>query len=87
MSFAIKDFLIKSDQILSFLHILSHLLEKSLMEKFIFLCVVISTPKKSIYTGKIKEKQTGKQEKSIGLNKMKQNRLPTKNVAINGKRR
>ena len=48
MKFFIKDFLSKCDQILSFLHlqfhayfslrIWSHLLKKSLMENFIFLC-------------------------------------------------
>ena len=36
MKFCIKDFLIKCDQIRSFLRIWSHLLNKSLMENFIF---------------------------------------------------
>ena len=38
MKFSIKDFFNKCDQIRSFLRILSHLLKKSLMENFIFLC-------------------------------------------------
>ena len=36
MKFAIKDFFSKCEQIRSFLWIWSHLLKKSLMEKFIF---------------------------------------------------
>ena len=40
MKFSIKDFLSKCDQICSFLLIWSHLLKKSLMENFIFLCSV-----------------------------------------------
>ena len=36
MKFSIKDFSSKCDQIRSFLRIWSHLLEKSLMENFIF---------------------------------------------------
>ena len=36
MKFSIKDFFNKCNQILSFLRIWSHLLEKSLMENFIF---------------------------------------------------
>ena len=39
MKFYIKDFFSKSDQTLSFLHILSHLLKKSLMKNFI-VCAV-----------------------------------------------
>ena len=39
MKFSIKDFSSKCDQILSFLRIWSHLLEKSLMENFIFCAV------------------------------------------------
>ena len=39
MKFSIKDFSSKCGQIRSFLRIWSHLLEKSLMENFIF-CVV-----------------------------------------------
>ena len=35
MKFSIKDFLIKCDQIRSFLRIWSHLLKKSLMEDFV----------------------------------------------------
>ena len=38
MKFFLKDFFSKCDQIRSFLRIWSHLLEKSLMENFIFLC-------------------------------------------------
>ena len=36
--FSIKDFFSKCDQIRSFLRIWSHLLKKSLMENFMFLC-------------------------------------------------
>ena len=39
MKFSIKDFSRKYDQIRSFLRIWSHLLEKSLMENFIFCAV------------------------------------------------
>ena len=39
MKFFIKDFSSKCDQIRSFLRIWSHLLEKSLMENFIFRAV------------------------------------------------
>ena len=42
MKFFIKDFFSKCDQIRSFLRIWSHLLKKSLMDKFIF-CAVIAT--------------------------------------------
>ena len=38
MKFSIKDFFSECDQIRSFLRIWSHLLKKSLMENFIFLC-------------------------------------------------
>ena len=38
MKFSVKDFFFKYEQILSFLRIWSHLLKKSLMENFIFLC-------------------------------------------------
>ena len=41
MKFSIKDFSRKCDQIRSFLGIWSHLLEKSLMENFIFCAVYI----------------------------------------------
>ena len=41
MKFSIKDFLIKCDQIRSFLPIWSHLLKKSLMENFIFCAVTL----------------------------------------------
>ena len=41
MKFSIKDFFSKCDQIHSFLRIWSHLLKKSLLENFIFLCSVI----------------------------------------------
>ena len=40
MKFSIKDFFSKCDQIHSFLQIWSHLLKKSLMENYIFLCSV-----------------------------------------------
>ena len=40
MKFSIKDFFRKCDQIRSFLQIWSHLLKKSLMENFAFLCSV-----------------------------------------------
>ena len=43
MKFSIKDFFSKKDQIPSFLWIWSHLLRKSLMEKFI-LCAVYINP-------------------------------------------
>ena len=42
LKFSIKDFFSKSDQIHSFLRIWAHLLKKSLMENFIFLCSVSS---------------------------------------------
>ena len=38
MKFSINDFVSKCDQIRSLLRIWSHLLKKSLMENFIFLC-------------------------------------------------
>ena len=41
VKFSIKDFFSKSDQLRSFLRTWSHLLKKSLMENFIFLCSVI----------------------------------------------
>ena len=41
MKFPIKDFSSKCDQIRSFLRIWSHLLEKSLMENFIFGAVIL----------------------------------------------
>ena len=43
MKFSIKDIFIKCDQIHSFLHILSYLLKKSLMENLIFLCSTSSS--------------------------------------------
>ena len=42
MKSSIKDFFSKCDQILRKLWIWSHLLKKSLMENFIFLCSVLS---------------------------------------------
>ena len=42
MKFSIEEFFSKCDQIRSFLRIWSHLLKKSLMENFIFLCSDIS---------------------------------------------
>ena len=41
MKFSIKDFFSKCDQIDSLQQIWSHLLKKSLMENFIFLCIVV----------------------------------------------
>ena len=41
MKFSIQDFFRKCDQIRSFLRIWSHLLQKSLMENFIFCAVVL----------------------------------------------
>ena len=43
MRFSIKDFFSKCDQIRRKLRIWSHLLEKSLMENFIFCAVTLST--------------------------------------------
>ena len=48
MKFSIKDFLSKCDQISGFLRIWSHLLKKSLMEKFIF-CAVLAIFEKLIF--------------------------------------
>ena len=48
--FPIKDFFSKCDQIRSFLRIWSHLLKKSRMENFIFLCSVILQDYKKITT-------------------------------------
>ena len=45
MKFSIKDFSSKCDQIRRFLWIWSHLLEKSLMENFIFCAVLIKLKK------------------------------------------
>ena len=42
MKFFIKDFVCKCDQIRGFLRFWSHLLKKSLMENFIFLCSAMS---------------------------------------------
>ena len=42
IKFSIMNFFSKCDQILSFLRIWSHLLEKSLMENFIFCAVLFS---------------------------------------------
>ena len=50
MMFSIKGFVSKCDQIRSFLRIWSHLLKKSLMKSFIFLCSVthfFCSPKKN----------------------------------------
>ena len=47
MKFSIKDFTSKCDQILSFLRIWSHLLEKSLMKNFIFCAVAVPERKVS----------------------------------------
>ena len=41
MKFSIKNFFSKCDQIRSLLRIWSHLLKKSLIENFIFLCSVV----------------------------------------------
>ena len=43
MKFSIKDYFSKCDQIRSFLRIWSHLLQKSLMENFIFCAVIRNT--------------------------------------------
>ena len=43
MEFSIKNFFSKCDQICSLLQIWSHLMKKSLMENFIFLCSVCKT--------------------------------------------
>ena len=43
MKFSIKDFPSKCDQIRSFLRVWSHLLEKSLMESFIYWAVFVLT--------------------------------------------
>ena len=43
MKFSVKDFLIKCDQIRSFLRIWSYLIKKSLMENFVF-CGVLGEP-------------------------------------------
>ena len=48
MKFAIKDFFSKYDQICSFLRIWSHLLKKSFMENFIFLCSAFLSPWKCL---------------------------------------
>ena len=48
-SFSIKDFSSKCDQIRSFLQIWSHLLEKSLMENFVF-CAVTLQEAAAMYT-------------------------------------
>ena len=44
MKFSIKDFFSKHDQIRTFLRIWSHLLNKSLMENFIFHAVIHTLP-------------------------------------------
>ena len=46
MKFPIKEFFSKCDQIRSFLRIWSHLLKKSLIEKFIILCIKFQILKK-----------------------------------------
>ena len=48
VKFSIKDFSSKCDQIRSFLRIWSHLLEKSLMENFIF-CTVLVIKSRTFY--------------------------------------
>ena len=48
MKFSIKDFFSKCDQIRSFLRIWSHLLEKSLLENFIFCAVFINIKKETL---------------------------------------
>ena len=47
MKFSIKDFFSKCDQISGFQRIWLHLLKKSLMENFIFLCSVNVTIKQN----------------------------------------
>ena len=44
IKFSIKDFFSKCEKIFSFLRIWSHLLKKSLMEHFIFLCSEAEMP-------------------------------------------
>ena len=53
MKFSIKDFFSKCDQIRSFLPIWSHLLNKSLMENFIFLCCEKIDKKRLTKTSKV----------------------------------
>ena len=52
MTFSIKDFFSKCDQVRSFLQIWSYLLKKSLMENFIFLCTVVETTLNNYYWNK-----------------------------------
>ena len=56
MKFSIKDFSCKCDQILRKLRIWSHLLKKSLMENFIFLCSVPNNQRQNLKTNKNKSK-------------------------------
>ena len=49
MKFSMKDFFSKCDQIRSLLRIWSHLLKKSFMENFIFLCSAILRKKGKRY--------------------------------------
>ena len=46
MKFSIKDFSSKCDQIRRFLRIWSHLLEKSLIENFIFCAAIVASSRK-----------------------------------------
>ena len=56
MKFFVKDFFGKCDQIRSFLRICSHLLKKSLMENFIFLCSVSHNTSSSSFLNFFKRK-------------------------------
>ena len=58
MKFFIKDFFSTCDQICSFLLTWSHLLKKSLMESFIFLCNVQIDPAQSLEVEVVQSFQT-----------------------------
>ena len=58
MKFSNKDFFSKCYQICSFLLIWSHLLKKSLMESFIFLCNVQIDPAQSLEVEVVQSFQT-----------------------------
>ena len=58
MKFSIQDLFIKCDQILNFLHIWSYLLEKSLMENFIFEEVLLISNKYIFLSSQVKQTLT-----------------------------
>ena len=60
MKFSIKDFSSRCDQIGSFLRIWLHLLEKSLMENFIFIFIISSSLCSAIYLSTTTHKRTSK---------------------------